>query len=191
MTEGFDVSYFLRQHNIGDASPNVPEDQGRLRLGNPQESILTVVPDMEPEILPPPVTIQEVPLELLAEELVRFEASLLRVPVDYADEEVQTHRGIGGIFQSIDDFIFFKRKLSTYFSKKSSSMGYPVPITTCAEPHCINPTVPTFSRCINHIVYDERFTLQYMLEKCKGVPEAPNCDIPTSLRTGLCQHHRR
>ncbi|EAY22921.1 hypothetical protein TVAG_076680 [Trichomonas vaginalis G3] len=186
-TEAF--RQFLRQHNIGEPSPAIPEDVGKHLQGVPFEEDLVKVPDIEQFPLP---TIEKHP-KLSQDEMKKMLTQAQIESVLFSqneEEEVNESSTLATIdtpnqYSSAGHFISVKRALSTSYAMKSEQMGLPTPVVCCKELSCTNAAVPTFDYCINHLSKDPRFKSQKFVKKCAK----PGCSRLAYEDKEFCFNH--
>ena len=88
--------------------------------------------------------------------------------------------------QDPEEFVKFKQEYNTYVAKTCESYDFETPASLCSVPTCLNTAIPTFDYCICHIEMDPKFEALGLLKKC----ENEDCEIPTSMKFGLCTFHR-
>lgn len=187
-TEAF--HQFLRQHNIGEFSPAIPEDVGKHLEGIPYEEDLVQVPEMEDFPLPD----AEKHTKLEKNDMKKMLTQAQIESILFADNEEEDANDITP-FQIIDTtsqyssaghFIKVKQALSTIYATRSEEMNLPVTVVCCKELSCTNAAVPTFEYCINHITKDPNFNNQKFVLKCAK----SGCDKIAYGDTPFCFEHQ-
>lgn len=186
----------LRSFEVGEWSPNIPEDLGRHMRGIPTAEDLTAVPDSTVF----PIEDIEKAEELSEEELRRLFAqvqiqTIVSDPSSSGDNnEDDNFVGpiieIPTVFSSVEKFINFKRELQTVYNKKSEDMGWTEPVHVCADPLCINSTPPTFQYCLYHLPLDPNFPKQKLIGQCTAKVDDHQCTIPCGAGQTRCAFHR-
>jgi hypothetical protein len=92
---------------------------------------------------------------------------------------------------TLDDFFRFKRRLATQYRDVSRQNGWEDDICICLDPICLNPAVPGFEFCANHLALSERFDQQFLLSQCTHTVGKTRCPRPCSPEERVCRLHTK
>lgn len=183
---------FLRSHGIGEFSQTIPEGVGRHIRGIPSKEELVEIPHEETFPLQYDQKNEEPNEEELRSEFVKFQVeNIAMFSLEYKNKnegnEFKSHLvDVENQFQSIDDFIKFKQELNTYYQVKSREMELPCVISCCANPICLNSSVPGFRYCLNHFTNESEFNKQHILKKCS----VDGCNRVCVISCDRCDYHK-
>ncbi|KAK8885679.1 hypothetical protein M9Y10_041131 [Tritrichomonas musculus] len=186
---------FLREKKIGGPSTTIPEEVGRFRNGVPNSNDLILIPDEESF----PLKEQEQTVQLSDLEFRHLfaEAQLEAIHADSSSNANGTPDIVGpileipGEFDTVDDYIQFKRELATVFKKRSEAYEWPQPVGVCYDPLCMNSTAPGFKYCLYHISKDEKYESLGLIGKCQVKVDGHDCPIPCGIGESKCAFHRQ
>ncbi|OHT11073.1 hypothetical protein TRFO_04006 [Tritrichomonas foetus] len=185
---------FLREKKIGGISSTIPDEIGRFRNGVPVSDDLIHIPDIEQFPIAPAEKAEYLPENEL--KLLFAQAQLEAIHADPATSNsassdiVDPILEIPGEFDSIEDFIQFKRELTTVYKKRSDDLQWEIPIGVCKDPLCLNSTAPGFDYCLYHIPKDKKYQSLGLVTKCQARVEDHECTIPCSIGQQKCSFHR-
>jgi hypothetical protein len=190
------IANVLRQKGVGDVSRAMPPEIGRYRLGVPSADSLIPVPDMEEFPLDEPTPAPQLtPGESRAQfcqfqvQHIANDVAVARVSGPELDCRGPTLE-IPTEFDSVDDFIAFKRALATVFKLRSDEYGWHIPMGVCEFPSCLNSAPPTFHYCLYHLPLDPEFTNQKFLTTCQALVDGRPCGTPCGIGSTKCAFHR-
>lgn len=187
----------LAQFKIGGPSINIPETfKSHLEMTYLEENIIEI-PDSEEFPIPEPDQKLKPDLEDLRKSFVEFQLEYIRDKVNVSDDSLSLpiidHPVIemDGDFESLEDFINYKKAVAIDYKKKSNNFGFKEPIGICASPICINPAIPGFRYCTYHLPEDKSFHQQIFLKRCTHVDENGQCKTPCSSGLDTCTLHAK
>ena len=187
----------LRQKGVAEPSPAIPDDVGRHLRGVPADDELVPVPDFEefPFAEAPP------PVHLAADEartkFVQYQLQTIAAnPLTNASAGAADQTCVGPVleipteFDSVEDFVKFKRELATVFKARSDAYGWSESVGVCKYPTCTNSVAPSFEYCLFHLPLDPKFEEQGFVGRCKVVTDEKQCEIPCGKNGTKCAFHR-
>lgn len=191
------LSESLAQFKIGGPSINIPDAyKSHLDIDYLQDHLIEI-PETEQFPLPELEQKPRPDLEDLRRSFVEFQLEHIRDKVNVSDDSLSLpiidHPVIemDGDFDSLDDFILFKKAIAIDYKKKSITFGFKEPIGICASPICVNPSIPGFHYCTYHLPEDKNFHKQIFLKRCTHVDENGQCKTPCSSGLDTCTLHAK
>ena len=185
---------YLRERGIGEFSPCIPDGIGQHIIGIPSTEELHQIPQFEQfplsiseksenitlkdlKLLFVQSQIQQISNSTFSTNLIDFiNGDLLNIPINN---------------DKINDFIEFKRQLSTFYLKQSELLNLTPPISICSNLLCLNNSIPTFKYCIHHINNEENILNQNLLSNCLYISKnGKKCNKICSKEIGLCSFHK-
>lgn len=180
---------------IGGPSINVPENYKSHFDSTYINDNLIEIPEEEKFPIQEPNHKPKQNLKNLQKSFVEAQLLQIREKVNVSDDPLSfpiiDHPVIemNGDFDSLNDFITFKKAVLIDFKRKSKSFGFREPIGICESPICINPAVPGFHYCTYHLPEDKNFDQQIFLKRCTYVDEYGQCKTPCSSGLETCTLH--
>lgn len=184
----------LREKKIGGFSTTIPDEVGKFRSGIPNPNDLIQIPEVESF----PLMEHEQAEQLSDAELKHLfaQAQLEAIHADSsnningAPDIVGPVLEIPGEFDSVEDYVQFKRELATVYKKRSEEYEWPQPVGVCYDPLCMNSTTPGFKYCLYHISKDEKYESLGLISKCQAKVDNHDCPIPCGAGCSKCTFHR-
>ena len=185
---------FLRDRKIGGPSSAIPDEIGRFRSGVPHADDLVQIPDMENFPLE-----EAEKAEHISEDDLRGLFARAQIESIHADPEknnmaandvVGSVLEIPGEFESVEDYVQFKRELATVYKKRSDEFGWNESVGVCCEPLCFNSTPPGFRFCLFHSNKEDKYDSLGLIGKCQVKVDDHDCPIPCGIGHQKCAFHR-
>ena len=185
----------LQASHIGTISPYINSTMPHDIIDKvpPPESIIHI--DSEEHFpLSPPKKIGDLPIEEMEEYFTQMQMKLLFLKQSFGGHPSNPTISasilqIPGEFNSVEDFIQFKRELATVYKARSLSYGWKQIVTVCHEPFCLNSTPPGFIYCCSHVHQDPHYKDQIFIKECSEILEDQNCPIPCGSGFPQCALH--
>ena len=189
---------FLSKFGIGGPSINVPEEyKARVESSYEYDKLVHIPSTTDDFLLEDPPTKEELDMDDLRKSFVQMQLMQIRDQVDISEDSLSLPTiakpviEIPGDFESKEEFISFKKAIAVEYKKKSENFGFKEPIRVCESPICVNPAIPGFDHCANHLVEDPNFEDQLFLKRCAYVSDSGRCTTPCSAAYDMCTIHRK
>lgn len=187
----------LRQKGISEPSPAIPDDVGQHLQGVPAEEDLVPIPEFEEFPLAEPPQAADLPAEKVAQQFCQYQLqSIAANPLTNTSSLPGDQTCVGPIleipteFDTIEDFVKFKRELATVFKARSDAYGWSESVGVCKFPTCANSVAPSFEYCLFHLPLDPHFEDQGFVGRCKVITDERQCEIPCGKNGTKCAFHR-
>lgn len=187
----------LKDKGIAEPSQAIPESVGRHLRGVPGPEDLIEIPDWEEFPLEEPAPIPKVPRDDAKLQFVQYQMQVIAANPATSSSGAQVDIDcIGPIFEiptefeTVEDFVQFKRELATVYKLRSEKYKWPVPMGVCRFPTCLNSVAPTFEYCIAHLPMDAHFKDQRFFGQCRVMVGDHQCTIPCGIGGSKCAFHR-
>ena len=185
----------LQASYVGPTSPYINSNMPHDIIGKiPSSDSLVQISSEEHFPLSHPKEIAQLPTEEMETYFTQMQAELLLLNQRFTQTRTQAISGplieIPDEFNSIEDFIQFKRELATVYKARTESYGWEQMITVCHEPLCLNSTPPGFSYCCFHIQKDKHYNDQIFIKQCRETLNNHKCPIPCGNDVSSCVFHQ-
>jgi hypothetical protein len=184
----------LARFHIGDQSAETQKIRSRVR--DRTDSRFVDIPSTDAEPSPPrerdPTT--STAARITREQFIQFQLSVIDQGLDHGDASIKV-MPTGPVVQpgvdcvALDDYLQLKRRLATRYRDTSMRNGWKDVIGICSDPICINPVVPGFEYCANHMTLSSDFENQILLTRCIHTVGKNRCMRPCAVGERLCRAH--